>query len=146
MSYHNTNVPFLLSLLAVNGHATRTTTSSRVSSAASNGPSRPRSSGGSVAPTSRPDSAATSSRQVERIRESAPHASSSRADKPRSRLVEREVEVEVVIADQEEEAGPSTGTASLRALDGVPLEVQEAWICEDMMFVLQVSFERGWLS
>lgn len=25
-----------------------------------------------------------------------------------------------------------------RQLDGVPLEVQEAWICEDLMFVLQV--------
>jgi len=23
-------------------------------------------------------------------------------------------------------------------LDGVPLEVQEAWICEDLMFVMQV--------
>lgn len=26
-----------------------------------------------------------------------------------------------------------------RQLDGVPLDVQEAWICEDLMFVLQVS-------
>jgi gamma-tubulin complex component 2 len=26
-----------------------------------------------------------------------------------------------------------------RKLDGVPLEVQEAWICEDLIFVLQVS-------
>jgi gamma-tubulin complex component 2 len=26
-----------------------------------------------------------------------------------------------------------------RRLDGVPLEVQEAWICEDLIFVLQVS-------
>ncbi len=25
-----------------------------------------------------------------------------------------------------------------RLLDGVPLEVQEAWICEDLMFVLKV--------
>jgi len=25
-----------------------------------------------------------------------------------------------------------------RKLDGVPLEVQEAWICEDLIFVLQV--------
>jgi hypothetical protein len=24
-------------------------------------------------------------------------------------------------------------------LDGVPLEVQEAWICEDLLFVLQVG-------
>lgn len=27
----------------------------------------------------------------------------------------------------------------MRKLDGVPLEVQEAWICEDLIFVLQVS-------
>ena len=26
-----------------------------------------------------------------------------------------------------------------RKLAGVPLEVQEAWICEDLIFVLQVS-------
>jgi hypothetical protein len=26
-----------------------------------------------------------------------------------------------------------------RRLDGVPLEVQEAWICEDLIFVLQVG-------
>lgn len=26
-----------------------------------------------------------------------------------------------------------------RLLDEVPLEVQEAWICEDLLFVLQVS-------
>jgi hypothetical protein len=27
-------------------------------------------------------------------------------------------------------------------LDGVPLEVQEAWICEDLSFVLQVCDSR----
>ena len=26
-----------------------------------------------------------------------------------------------------------------RLLDGVPLEIQEAWICEDLMFALQVG-------
>lgn len=33
-----------------------------------------------------------------------------------------------------------------RLLDGVPLEVQEAWICEDLMYVLQVSWitRRSW--
>jgi hypothetical protein len=29
-----------------------------------------------------------------------------------------------------------------RLLDSVPLEIQEAWICEDIMFVLQVSCVR----
>jgi hypothetical protein len=28
-------------------------------------------------------------------------------------------------------------------LDGVPLEVQEAWICEDLLFVLQVGQRCG---
>lgn len=35
--------------------------------------------------------------------------------------------------DEEMEGQPE------RQLDGVPLDVQEAWICEDLMFVLQVS-------
>ena len=35
--------------------------------------------------------------------------------------------------------GPGLGNQPERQLDGVPLEVQEAWICEDLMFVLQVS-------
>lgn len=34
--------------------------------------------------------------------------------------------------DEAEETNP-------RLLDGVPLEVQEAWICEDLLFVLQVG-------
>ena len=33
----------------------------------------------------------------------------------------------------------STTTAAARQLDGVPLEIQEAWVCEDLIFVLQVS-------
>ncbi|EIW70708.1 gamma-tubulin complex component 2 [Tremella mesenterica] len=34
--------------------------------------------------------------------------------------------------------GVVSGTAKeVRLLDGVPLEIQEAWICEDLMFVLQ---------
>ena len=38
--------------------------------------------------------------------------------------------------------GPSSDGLELaeeRMLDGVPLEVQEAWICEDLIFVLQVG-------
>lgn len=38
-----------------------------------------------------------------------------------------------VDGDNNEEEDPDP-----RQLDGVPLEVQEAWICEDLMFVLQV--------
>lgn len=30
----------------------------------------------------------------------------------------------------------------VRMLEGVPLEVQEAWICEDLIFVLQVRPHR----
>jgi hypothetical protein len=45
---------------------------------------------------------------------------------------ERE-ESEVDVASEEE------GEADVdRLLDGVPLEVQEAWVCEDLMFALQV--------
>ena len=33
---------------------------------------------------------------------------------------------------------PTTSDSGIPSLDGVPREVQEAWICEDMMFVLQV--------
>lgn len=32
-------------------------------------------------------------------------------------------------------------SAERRLLDKVPIEVQEAWICEDLLFVLQVSLE-----
>lgn len=34
-------------------------------------------------------------------------------------------------------------SAEKRLLDEVPLEVQEAWICEDLLFVLQVSLEAS---
>ena len=33
-----------------------------------------------------------------------------------------------------------------RRLDGVPLEVQEAWICEDLIFVLQVRLSYSSLD
>jgi len=33
-----------------------------------------------------------------------------------------------------------------RRLDGVPLEVQEAWICEDLIFVLQVRLSYSSLG
>lgn len=39
------------------------------------------------------------------------------------------------LGDEGEEEEEETGIR----LDGVPLEVQEAWICEDLIFVLQVS-------
>lgn len=40
------------------------------------------------------------------------------------------LELGVDEAEEEEDQG--------RRLDGVPLEVQKAWICEDLIFVLQV--------
>ncbi|RSH87478.1 hypothetical protein EHS25_003388 [Saitozyma podzolica] len=54
-----------------------------------------------------------------------------RNGKQPERTVQREVLVAPENADSIEEAGPA------RMLDGVPLEVQEAWICEDLLFVLQ---------
>lgn len=52
---------------------------------------------------------------------------------PSSRAREREIEVQVVIRDGTQ----SPVKQPERLLDGVPLEVQEAWVCEDLMFVLQ---------
>lgn len=52
---------------------------------------------------------------------------------PSSRVREREIEVQVVIRDGTQ----SPVKQPERLLDGVPLEVQEAWVCEDLMFVLQ---------
>lgn len=53
---------------------------------------------------------------------------------------EREIEVEVVIRDQEDVDVDGAGEVPRgQLLVGVPLEVQEAWVCEDLMFVLQVS-------
>jgi hypothetical protein len=43
---------------------------------------------------------------------------------------------------QVEVNGDDTEAVRERLLDSVPLEIQEAWICEDIMFVLQVSCVR----
>lgn len=42
------------------------------------------------------------------------------------------------LRDAAEVDGPHEVEDTGRQLDGVPLEVQEAWICEDLIFVLQV--------
>ena len=47
---------------------------------------------------------------------------------------EREVHIRVEIGEGEDEVDDVE-----TLLDGVPLEVQEAWICEDLLFALQVS-------
>lgn len=68
----------------------------------------------------------------------------SRNGKAPERIRERNVEVEVrvenrmVDGDTEEDV---EGGANLpeRLLDEAPLDVQEAWICEDLLFVLQVG-------
>ncbi|ORY34102.1 Spc98 family-domain-containing protein [Naematelia encephala] len=64
---------------------------------------------------------------------------SSQRDDIRSRngkqaVREREVEVQVEIRDQPVNADVHE---EARLLDRVPLEVQEAWICEDLLYVLQ---------
>nr|XP_031863177.1 uncharacterized protein CI109_001049 [Kwoniella shandongensis]KAA5530249.1 hypothetical protein CI109_001049 [Kwoniella shandongensis] len=48
------------------------------------------------------------------------------------KLPERHAHPEPAPAEDDEEVGAET-----RLLDRVPLEVQEAWICEDLLFVLQ---------
>lgn len=58
-----------------------------------------------------------------------------RHGKAPARVLDLEPPVEEIAAlDLEGEEGENGG----RNLDGVPLEVQEAWICEDLIFVLQV--------
>ena len=54
--------------------------------------------------------------------------------------VERNVDVEVRVINQAvlDDAGAEEQPVVSRLPDGVSLDVQEAWICEDMMFVLQV--------
>ena len=52
------------------------------------------------------------------------------ADKP----VEREVNIQVELGTETAEEREVE-----RSLEGVPLEIQEAWICEDLLFALQVS-------
>lgn len=46
----------------------------------------------------------------------------------------REIDVQVLVRD---EASGIEDVEPDRLLDGVPLDVQEAWVCEDFMFVLQ---------
>ena len=40
------------------------------------------------------------------------------------------------------EVGAGGVAGEERLLDDVPLEVQEAWLCEDLLFVLQVSIPK----
>lgn len=56
---------------------------------------------------------------------------SHREKETRTKTADREVEIEIAQDEQPEESTD-------RLLDGVPLDVQEAWICEDLTFVLQV--------
>jgi gamma-tubulin complex component 2 len=59
-------------------------------------------------------------------------------EKETSKGVEREsvITVQVEVGGDEDE---ELARERERMLGGVPLEIQEAWICEDIMFVLQVS-------
>jgi gamma-tubulin complex component 2 len=62
----------------------------------------------------------------------------SRHGKAPARVLDLEPPIEEVagleLRDEDMEMEDET-----RKLDGVPLEVQEAWICEDLIVVLQVS-------
>jgi gamma-tubulin complex component 2 len=50
-----------------------------------------------------------------------------------------DVRIENRVIEEDEEEEEVAPEVVERLLDGVPLEVQEAWICEDLVFVLQVS-------
>jgi len=50
------------------------------------------------------------------------------------KLPEREISIRVEVGAGEDEPEQ----VEERLLDAVPLEIQEAWICEDLMFALQV--------
>jgi hypothetical protein len=49
------------------------------------------------------------------------------------------VDVRIINQTVPDDAADGPDAVDTRLLDGVSLDVQEAWICEDMMFVLQVS-------
>lgn len=56
------------------------------------------------------------------------------------KLPEREINIRVEVGAGEDEPQQ----VEERLLDGVPLEIQEAWICEDLMFALQVRTSCGY--
>jgi gamma-tubulin complex component 2 len=84
----------------------------------------------SAARLSRPESALLDGRDRERERERERDGlrAERRADKTDK-------------ADKVEEDAPADVPGHM--LDGVPLDVQEAWVCEDLTFVLQVSWKRS---
>lgn len=51
---------------------------------------------------------------------------------------ERQINVRVELDDEDDEA-----VEAIRLLDDVPLEIQEAWICEELLFALQVSLAQA---
>jgi hypothetical protein len=51
---------------------------------------------------------------------------------------ERQINVRVELDDEDDEA-----VEAVRLLDDVPLEIQEAWICEELLFALQVSMAQA---
>lgn len=54
-----------------------------------------------------------------------------------------DVRIENRVIEEDEEEEEVAPEVVERLLDGVPLEIQEAWICEDLIFVLQVSLTAG---
>lgn len=122
-------------MVLVNGEITRTAEPPRPSSSRSDHPPRPSSSQQQPIPSSSRPASSSSARQI---------PSRERDYRNRNgKLPERGVDVEVLVENRvisaDEEADIDEKLEEARLLDGVPLEVQEAWICEDMMFVLQVS-------
>jgi gamma-tubulin complex component 2 len=68
----------------------------------------------------------------------------ARHGKAPARVIDLEPPVQEVAALELEEVDGDESEG--RRLDGVPLEVQEAWICEDLIFVLQVHFSYSRLE
>ena len=67
-----------------------------------------------------------------------------RNGKAPARVVDLEPPVQAVAALELDDENLDTDEG--RRLDGVPLEVQEAWICEDLIFVLQVRLSKSVLK
>jgi gamma-tubulin complex component 2 len=65
-----------------------------------------------------------------------PEERQARHGKAPARVIDLEPPIQEVAALELEDEDLNTDED--RKLDGVPLEVQEAWICEDLIFVLQV--------
>ncbi|KAL1411297.1 gamma tubulin complex Spc97/GCP2 subunit Alp4 [Vanrija albida] len=91
-----------------------------------------------VAETAPSSSRASSSLSTRREREYGHgHTHARSRDSRDGKVLERNVDIEVVVRNDVPVPDTPQPAAERKLLDGVPLDVQEAWICEDMLFVLQ---------